>query len=244
MLTSLASLWLPILVSGIALFFASWAAWMVLPHHKGDWVGLPNEETIMRQIKADNLPPGQYCFPYASSPEAMKSDAFKARMKAGPRGTLTLWKDPPNMGMNLVCTIVFFLIANAVIAYLAGMVIPPGNDRWFVFRFVGDCRRAHVRHGEHSERHLVRAENGVGYCRWDCLRTDHGRDLRLLVAWRYDVSCIYVAGPDAVRFAPRGGGCTYCVKCALPSSITSHASNWPHARTDQAAGDGCYPAHS
>jgi hypothetical protein len=137
MLTSLASLWLPILVSGIALFFASWAAWMVLPHHKSDWVGLPNEETIMRQIKADNLPPGQYCFPYASSPEAMKSEAFKARMQAGPRGTLTLWKGPPNMGLNLVCTIVFFLAANAVIAYLAGMVIPPGNDRWFVFRFVG-----------------------------------------------------------------------------------------------------------
>ncbi len=137
MLTSLASLWLPILVSGIALFFASWAAWMVLAHHKADWVGLPNEETIMRQIKSDNLPPGQYCFPYASTPEAMKSEAFKARMQAGPRGTLTLWKGPPNMGLNLVCTIVFFLAANAVIAYLAGMVIPPGNDRWFVFRFVG-----------------------------------------------------------------------------------------------------------
>jgi|tagenome__1003787_1003787.scaffolds.fasta_scaffold20601557_2 hypothetical protein len=136
MLTSLASLWLPILVSGIALFFASWAAWMLLPHHKSDWVGLPNEDTIMRQIKSDNLPPGQYCFPYASSPEAMKSEAFKARMQAGPRGTLTLWKGPPNMGLNLVCTIAFFLIANAVIAYLAGMVIPPGNDRWFVFRFV------------------------------------------------------------------------------------------------------------
>jgi hypothetical protein len=140
MLTSVASLWLPILVSGIALFFASWAAWMVLPHHKADWVGLPNEETIMRQIKADNLPPGQYCFPYASSPEAMKSEAFKARMQAGPRGTLTLWKGPPNMGMNLACTIVFFLIANAVIAYLAGMVISPisdPGDRWKIFRFVG-----------------------------------------------------------------------------------------------------------
>jgi hypothetical protein len=137
MLTSLASLWLPILVSGIALFFASFCAWMVLPHHKKDWIGLPNEDAVMQQLRKDNLGGGQYCFPYAASPEAMKSDSYKAKMKAGPRGTLTLWAAPPNMGVNMVCTVFFFVIANAVIAYLAGMVIPPGNDRWFVFRFVG-----------------------------------------------------------------------------------------------------------
>jgi hypothetical protein len=136
MLTSLVSLWLPILVSGIALFFASFAAWMILPHHKKEWIGLPNEDAVMRQLKSDNLAGGQYCFPYAATPEDMKNEAYKAKMQAGPRGTLTLWKAPPNMGMNMFCTVLFFLIANAVIAYLAGMVIPPGNDRWFVFRFV------------------------------------------------------------------------------------------------------------
>jgi hypothetical protein len=137
--TSLASLWLPVVLSGIALFFASWAAWMVLPHHKGEWIGLPNEDAVMNQLKGDNLPPGQYCFPYAGKPEDMKSEAYKAKMKAGPRGMLTLWKEAPNMGVNMVCTVAFFLIANAVIAYLAGMVLSPipETDRWFVFRFVG-----------------------------------------------------------------------------------------------------------
>jgi hypothetical protein len=91
----------------------------------------------MRELSGDKLPPGQYCFPYAASPEAMKGEVYKAKMAAGPRGTLTLWKAPPNMGMNMACTVVFFLIANAVIAYLAGMVIKPGADAWFVFRFVG-----------------------------------------------------------------------------------------------------------
>jgi hypothetical protein len=137
MLTSLASLWLPILVSGVALFFASFAAWMILPHHKKDWIGLPNEDAVMQQLKKDNIAGGQYCFPYAATPEDMKGEAYKAKMKAGPRGTLTLWAAPPNMGVNMLCTVIFFVIANAVIAYLAGMVIPPGNDRWFVFRFVG-----------------------------------------------------------------------------------------------------------
>jgi hypothetical protein len=141
MATALGSLWLPIVLSGVALFFASFLAWMVLPHHKKDWIGLPNEDAIMRQIKGDNLPAGQYCFPYAATPEAMKGDAYKSKMEAGPRGTLTLWKSPPNMGVNMACTVVFFLIANAVIAYLAGMVLPSigvdGLDRMKVFRFVG-----------------------------------------------------------------------------------------------------------
>jgi len=137
MATSLESLWLPIVLSGVALFFASWAAWMLLPHHKGEWTGLPNEEAIMRQIKGDNLPPGQYCFPYAASPEDCKSEAYKAKMQAGPRGTLTLWAAAPNMGVNMFCTLLFFLIANAVIAYLSGMAMKPGTDPWFVFRFVG-----------------------------------------------------------------------------------------------------------
>lgn len=137
MLTGLSMLWLPILLSGVALFFASWAAWMLLPHHKTEWIGLPNEDAVMKQLKSDNVAPGQYCFPYAASPEAMKSDAYKAKMQAGPRGTLTLWAAPPNMGANMLCTVAFFLIANAVIAYLAGMVLPPGEDHMRVFRFVG-----------------------------------------------------------------------------------------------------------
>jgi hypothetical protein len=67
MLTGLASLWLPIIVSGIALFFASWAAWMLLPHHKGDWKGLPDEEGIMAALRNFNIPPGQYNFPHVCS---------------------------------------------------------------------------------------------------------------------------------------------------------------------------------
>ena len=39
----LSTLWLPIVLSGVALFFASFLAWMVLPHHKGDFIKLPDE---------------------------------------------------------------------------------------------------------------------------------------------------------------------------------------------------------
>jgi hypothetical protein len=135
--TSVWSLWLPILVSGIALFIASCLAWMVLPHHKKEWVRLPNEESIMKQIKGDALPPGQYCFPFAASAEDTKSEAYKAKMKAGPHGTLTLWRDAPNMAVNIACTLAFFLVTNFVIAYLAGIALDPGEEAMKVFRFVG-----------------------------------------------------------------------------------------------------------
>jgi hypothetical protein len=135
--TPLASLWLPIILSGVALFFASFAAWMLLPHHKPEWQGLPNENAVMDALRSTNTPPGQYRFPYSCKPEEWKSDEFQRRMKSGPLGTLTLWKGPPNMGVNMLCTVLFFTIANAVIAYLAGMVIKPGADPWFIFRFVG-----------------------------------------------------------------------------------------------------------
>jgi hypothetical protein len=135
--TSLGSLWLPIIVSGIALFFASWAAWMLLPHHKSEWQGLPNEEAFLSAQRSANIPPGQYMFPHACSPDEWKTDEFKRRVESGPNGTLTIWKKPPSMGVNMLCTLLFFTIANLVIGYLAGIALAPGTDFLTVFRFVG-----------------------------------------------------------------------------------------------------------
>lgn len=137
MQTPMLSLWLPIVVSGVALFFASWLAWMVLPHHKKEWTGLANEDALMGAIKNAGVVAGQYVFPYAECSADMNKEEFKAKTQAGPNGSLIVWAGPCNMGVNLFCTIVFFLVVNFAIAYLAAMVIAPGADRWFVFRFVG-----------------------------------------------------------------------------------------------------------
>jgi hypothetical protein len=130
-------LWLPIVISGVALFFASAAAWMVLPHHKPEWKGLPNEEATMATLRDGGVPPGQYMFPYCASPEAMKSEEMKRRLQAGPIGTLAVWPGQANMGVNMVCTVIFFVIVNFGIAYLATMAAPRGASFSHVFRFVG-----------------------------------------------------------------------------------------------------------
>jgi hypothetical protein len=67
----------------------------------------------------------------------MKSEDYKRRVAAGPLGFMTVFDKMPNMGVNMLCTVLFFTIANFVIGYLAGSVIPPGEKFIQVFRFVG-----------------------------------------------------------------------------------------------------------
>src|SRR3972149_4257538 len=114
MLTDVWTLWLPVVVSGVALFFASWIAWMLLPHHKSEWKGLPNEDAVMGALKNANIPPGQYCFPHAACSAGGKSEAFKAKLQAGPSGSLVVWKGSCSMSANMFCTWLLFTVLSFV----------------------------------------------------------------------------------------------------------------------------------
>jgi hypothetical protein len=135
--TSVWSLWLPILISGIALFFASWVAWMFMPHHKTEWNRLPDEDAVMNALRAANIPPGQYTFPRPATHTEWNTEEFKAKIEAGPSGSLVLSARPGNMGRNMIATVIFFILVNFVIAYLAGQALQPGTPFWKVFQFVG-----------------------------------------------------------------------------------------------------------
>ncbi len=74
----LLSVWLPILVSSIAVFVASFLAWMVLPHHRSDWSKLPDEDGLISALSSGGVKPGQYMFPFCSGSREMKSPEFKA----------------------------------------------------------------------------------------------------------------------------------------------------------------------
>ena len=111
---------------------------MILPHHKPEWRGLANEDAVLNSLRGLNIPPGQYTFPHPASPQDWKSDFFQAKMKAGPTGTLTVAHGMPNMFVNMLCTVLFFMVANFAIAYMASLAaIPRGADFMTVFRFVG-----------------------------------------------------------------------------------------------------------
>ena len=67
----IASLWLPIVLSAVAVFIASFVAWMLMPHHKGDWKGFPDEPALAEAIRR-----------YVREPELRHRHAQSARQRA------------------------------------------------------------------------------------------------------------------------------------------------------------------
>jgi hypothetical protein len=135
----LTDLWLPILVNAVVLFFASFIAWVILPHHFGDKKKLANEKEVMDFIRQQNIPPGNYMFPYCNNKQEQGSKDFQERYAAGPVGCLDVY-GPVSMPMNMVKTVIFFLITSAVIAYITHYVCPPRSadvDFLKVFRVAG-----------------------------------------------------------------------------------------------------------
>jgi len=75
------TLWLPILLSAVAVFIISSVIHMVLGYHKNDFVALPSEKQVMDDLRKHNIPPGDYMFPKANSMKEMGSPEFLEKMK-------------------------------------------------------------------------------------------------------------------------------------------------------------------
>lgn len=131
----LVSLALPIVLSAIALFFASFLSWMILQLHKKDWAKLAKEDEFLAAAAKCDIPPGSYMFPGTCSPKEMQSEEFKKKYEAGPRGVMTIMPKA-NMGANLGLTFLYFLAVSFVLAYLASIAFKPGTEFLEVFRFV------------------------------------------------------------------------------------------------------------
>ena len=135
----LTDLGMAIILISIVLFLASYVAWMVMPHHFGDWKKLDRESELMDAIKRWNIPNGNYMFPMAVSNAELKQEAHMQRHKRGPRGIISVW-GMPNMGSNLGLTFLFFFATTATIGYVTHIACPPGAtgvDFMKVFRIAG-----------------------------------------------------------------------------------------------------------
>jgi hypothetical protein len=126
----LAHLWLPILVSGVAVWIVSALCWMAIGHHNKDTAGIPNEQDFTDTIRRLNLKPGNYGFPdfqkCKSLPKEEKAKFFKDWDK-NPSGLLRVWA-PANMGVNMFMTFLFYLVTSVVLAYLGWIVLPHGGS--------------------------------------------------------------------------------------------------------------------
>jgi hypothetical protein len=132
----LAQLWLPIVLSAVALFFASFLSWMVLGLHKPDWSKVPDEGRLSKALIDCGLEPGKsYMLPSCDDPARMKTKEFQDRLAAGPNGVFTIFPAGTGMGAKLGLTFVYFLMTSLILAYLGTLGLPAGAPGRQVFRF-------------------------------------------------------------------------------------------------------------
>ena len=133
----LAALWLPILLSAVIVFVASFIMHMVLPYHRNDYSQLPDEDKILPVLRAAALKRGLYIFPFCTHKD-MKSPAMIEKQKQGPVGFLTIFPSgPPAMPKFLTQWFVYCLLIGFFVAYLAAHTVAPGTNYLAVFRVVG-----------------------------------------------------------------------------------------------------------
>ena len=134
----LTSLWLPILLSAVLAFLASFVLHMLLPLHRKDMRKVPREEELLDAMRRLDIPPGDYAAPHARGPEAMKDPAFVDKMKKGPLVLMTIAPGQvPSMSRELALWFVYCLVISVFAGYLAGRAVGPGTAYLEVFRFAG-----------------------------------------------------------------------------------------------------------
>jgi hypothetical protein len=135
---NLASLWLPILISAVAVFIASSIIHMALPWHRGDYQRVPKEDEVMDALRPFAIAPGDYMLPRADGMEQMKNPQFLDKLKKGPVGVLTIWPTGPySMTNNLVLWFVYSVVVGLFAAYVACSTLPVGAPYLKVFRVTG-----------------------------------------------------------------------------------------------------------
>jgi len=82
-MVGLMALWLPILLSAVAVFMASSITRMVLRHHWSDFQGMPGEDGVLEAMRKAGVQPGNYNFPHAKSMAELKKPTWR---RSGSRG--------------------------------------------------------------------------------------------------------------------------------------------------------------
>jgi hypothetical protein len=135
-MVALSHLWLPIIVSAIAVFVASALLHMLFTYHNSDYRQFPNEDEVRAAITKGGATPGQYILPYAVGMGA-KDPVVQQKMREGPTGFVLLRKPSgPGMGAPLTQWFVLTLVVSCLVAYVAALVLAPGADHMAVFRVV------------------------------------------------------------------------------------------------------------
>lgn len=137
-MVSIASLWLPILLSAVFVFVVSSIIHMVLRYHRNDFGKIPNEDGVMEALRPFDPPPGDYVIPYAGDMKVMSSPEFRERLEKGPVAYMTvLPKGQASMASRLASWFVYSVVVSVIAAYVTSRGVDPEDNYLAVFRFAG-----------------------------------------------------------------------------------------------------------
>lgn len=128
------SLWLPGIVSAVAVFVVSGIFHMALKYHRADYKKLADEDSVAEAIRKAGPSPGIHFIPYCMEASQMKDPAMRKKFEEGPVAMLTVMRPgPPNMGKNLSQWFLFCLLVSFFTAYVARHTLA-GADGLMVLR--------------------------------------------------------------------------------------------------------------
>jgi len=134
----ISSLWIPILLSAVIVFFASFILNIVLTYHRTEYRKFPDEDGLSAAIRKSATSPGFYAFPYTAGPKDMKSPEIVEKFKKGPVALLTMFPSgPPPMGKYLTQWFLYSVLIGVFVAYLTGRTTGLGTAYLAVFRLAG-----------------------------------------------------------------------------------------------------------
>jgi hypothetical protein len=129
------SLWLPGIVSAVAVFVVSGIFHMVLKYHRADYKKLSDEDTVAEAIRKVGPSPGVHFIPYCVDGRQMKEPAMQKKFQEGPVAILTILRPgPPNMGKSLSQWFLFCLLVSFLTAYVSRHTLDFGTDAFTVLR--------------------------------------------------------------------------------------------------------------
>lgn len=136
---SLADLWLPILLGGLAVWIASFVMRMVIKYHWTDFEPLPDEPAIRAAFQASGVQGGrQYSIPHCSDGAKMQDPEWQKLWAEGPAGMIHLFPSGPyNFGKALGLSLLFNIFGAFMAAYLATNFLKAGASSSDVLQFTG-----------------------------------------------------------------------------------------------------------
>lgn len=137
-MVTLPALWMPILLSAVAVFIVSSIIHMVFKYHNTDFSPLPDEAAARRALAPLKLAPGDYAIPHCTTMKEAATPEFAAKRTEGPVVLMTVLKPGPMvMTGALVKWFVFLVVVSVFAAYVARLALPSGAEYLKVHRVAG-----------------------------------------------------------------------------------------------------------